>query len=96
MTVFETSRSEDGRLLFRGRLDASQAEKARAVLSAIEETCVIDMSGLEYISSAGLGVLLEAQKRLMGSGKSLRLVSLPKRIEDLFKVAGFDAVFEIG
>jgi len=94
--MFEADTTGDGRLLFRGRLDASQAERARAVLAAVSETCVVDMSGLEYISSAGLGVLLEAQKRLAGLGHGLRLVSLPKRIEDLFKVAGFDAIFEIG
>ena len=44
----------------------------------------------------GLSVLLEAQKRLSETGHGLRLVRLNKRIEDLFHVAGFDTIFEIG
>ena len=36
----------------------------------------LDLSGLDYISSAGLGVLLKTQKRLMGTGGKLRLAGL--------------------
>jgi len=93
--MFETRRSDEGTIEFIGRLDASQAEKARGVLAAVLETCTIDMGGLEYISSMGLSVLLETQKRLSEGGHGLRLVRLNKRIEDLFRVAGFDTIFEI-
>lgn len=78
-----------------GRLDASQAERARAVLRTIDETCVIDFADLEYISSLGLGVLLEAQKRLMGAGAGLRLRNLNEHLREIFHLAGFDTVFDI-
>lgn len=93
--MFEISNLEDGRILLSGRLDASQVEKARAFLSAVTESCTLDFSELEYISSLGLGVLLEAQKRLTESGHGLVVTNLSKHISDLFKLAGFDLVFQI-
>ena len=53
------------------------------------------LRGLEYISSAGLGVLLKTQKRVMAGGQGLRLVNANKHIRDIFKYAGFDRIFEI-
>ena len=94
--MFEAHRRDPGTIEFVGRLDASQAGRAREILAGVLETCTIDMSRLEYISSMGLGVLLEAQKRLSAAGHGLRLVRLNRRIEDLFHVAGFDTIFEIG
>ena len=93
--MFEIRRNEHGQMLFCGRLDASQAEKARAALADITGSATLDLGGLEYISSAGLGVLLEAQKRLSESGQGLTLTGLSKHIEDLFRVAGFDSIFDI-
>lgn len=78
-----------------GRLDASQAEKARAVLRTIEKSCVIDFTQLEYISSLGLGVLLEAQKRLKDAGFGLTLTNLSEHLREVFHLAGFETVFDI-
>jgi anti-anti-sigma factor len=56
---------------------------------------VVDLAGLDYVSSAGLGVLLKTQKRVMAGGQGLKLVSVNKHIRDIFKYAGFDKIFEI-
>ena len=56
--MFDVTRTEAGRIVFQGRLDASQADRARKALDAVVESCIIDFSGLNYISSAGLGILL--------------------------------------
>ena len=93
--MFEIERDEQGRVLLSGRLDASQVDKARSVMSTIEETCTVDFSGLEYISSAGLGILLETQKRLMDLGHGLTLTGLSRHISDLFHIAGFDSLFDV-
>jgi anti-anti-sigma factor len=93
--MFDIRRTESGVVLLSGRLDASQAEKARAVLRTITESCVIDFSGLEYISSLGLGVLLEAQKRLRDVGEGLKLRNLNEHLWEVFHLAGFDSVFDI-
>ncbi|HEY6192428.1 MAG TPA: STAS domain-containing protein [Bacteroidota bacterium] len=78
-----------------GRFDASQVAAAKEVLDKISTSSVIDFRELEYISSAGMGVLLATQKRLSESGHKLALVNLNKHIKDIFGYAGFDRVFEI-
>ena len=55
----------------------------------------LDCSELEYISSAGLGVLLKTQKRLLATGGKLRLVGLKPHLRDIFTYSGFDQLFEI-
>jgi anti-sigma B factor antagonist len=93
--MFDINRGEDGNISLSGRLDASQADKMRNVLDTVTESCILDFRDLDYISSAGLGALLGTQKRLSDSGQSLKLVNLNKHITDIFRVAGFDLVFDI-
>jgi anti-sigma B factor antagonist len=93
--MFDIRSTESGVVMMSGRLDASQAERARAVLRTITESCVIDLSNLEYISSLGLGVLLEAQKRLGDAGQGLTLRNLNEHLREVFHLAGFDSVFKI-
>jgi anti-anti-sigma factor len=80
---------------FKGRLDAAQSPKAQAFLDALADPGPIDMSGLEYISSAGLGVLLRTHKRLMATGGKLQLVNVGHHINDIFKYSGFDKLFDV-
>jgi anti-anti-sigma factor len=56
---------------------------------------VLDFAQLEYISSAGLGVLLIAQKRAMKEGGSLTIVNVNNHIFDIFRFSGFDKIFKI-
>ena len=51
--------------------------------------------GLEYISSAGLGVLLKTHKRLLASSGKLRLTGVGPHLKDIFTYSGFDQLFEI-
>ena len=55
----------------------------------------LDCRGLEYISSAGLGVLLKTQKRLTASAGKLRLTGVSRHLLDIFRYSGFDQIFEI-
>jgi len=87
--------AEGGAVRVSGRLDAAQAPGAQAFLDGLQGECVIDMGSLEYISSAGLGVLLKTHKRLMGSGSGLRLVNVSHHIRDIFRYSGFDKLFRI-
>ena len=84
-----------GAVLMEGRLDAAQAPRAQEFLDQLTGRCIIDMSQLEYISSAGLGVLLRTHKRLMGPGGGLKLVNVNRHINDIFTYSGFDRLFEI-
>ena len=93
--MFDISKTEDGKISIRGRLDAAQVERAREVFDLIETSCDVDFEELAYISSAGLGLLFATQKRLVDEGKGLRLLNLNPHIREVFQIAGFDNVFEI-
>lgn len=93
--MFDSRVRENGDIEFSGRLDASQVEKANGVLRELTGSQTIDFGGLEYISSAGLGILLSNQKRLNSQGFALKLVNLNKHIRDVFLLTGFDKIFKI-
>lgn len=86
---------DDRTIVLEGRLDAAQAPRAQEFLDQVTEKCVLDLAGLEYISSAGLGTLLRTHKRLMGSGRRLELINVNHHINDIFVYSGFDRLFEI-
>jgi anti-anti-sigma factor len=84
-----------GEVCVAGRLDAVEAPKAQAFLDKVQGLVTIDCSGLEYISSAGLGVLLKTHKRLLASSGRLRLAGVRNHIRDIFRYSGFDQILEI-
>jgi anti-anti-sigma factor len=94
-TMFEISHGAGGQIVLRGRLDASQCEAAQTFLDAVAAPAVLDLGGLEYISSAGLGVLLKTQKRAVAGGGGLRLTNVNPHIHDIFRFSGFDQIFQI-
>ena len=85
----------EGRVALAGRLDTVQAPQAQAALDRLSGRVVVDCQALDYISSAGLGVLLKTQKRLLGAGGGLRLVGVSRHIRDIFVYSGFDQILEI-
>lgn len=93
--MFEIARSGEGLVRIAGRLDAAKAPRAQEFLDEVVGQCVIDLGELEYISSAGLGVLLRTHKRLMSGGDGLRLVNVNSHINDIFTYSGFDRLFDI-
>jgi anti-sigma B factor antagonist len=93
--MFEIRLGQQGEVICEGRLDASQSAKAQTFLDALSAPHVLDLSGLEYISSAGLGVLLRTQKRVLQTGGGLRLINVNRHIRDIFRYSGFDRIFEI-
>jgi anti-sigma B factor antagonist len=93
--MFEIEYGANGEVLCTGRLDAAQCEKAQAFMDSISGAGVLDFSNLDYISSAGLGILLKTQKRLSESGDALKIINVNKHIHDVFHYSGFHTIFEI-
>jgi len=93
--MFEIGYGEGGTIAFTGRLDAAQCDKAQQFLDAAGTPKTFDFRALEYISSAGLGVLLKLHKRLLASGGRLRLINVSNHIYDVFRFSGFDQVFDV-
>lgn len=81
-----------------GRLDTTTApELEAAVDSALADVqeLILDMECLEYISSAGLRVLLKAQKTLAAKG-SMKLIHVNDDIMEVFDITGFVDILTIG
>ena len=93
--MLEIEQRADGSLVLAGRLDAAQAPKMQAALDALSAATRLDCARLEYVSSAGLGVLLKTQKRLLATAGKLRLAGLKPHLRDIFTYSGFDQLFEI-
>ena len=85
----------EGVVVITGRLDAAQCPAAQSFLDKVQGTVTMDCSRLEYISSAGLGVLLKTQKRLLAGSGRLRLSGINRHLQDIFQYSGFDQIFEI-
>lgn len=84
---------EDGKVVLAigGRLDTTTApelEKEMGNLLVDAKELVFDMSELEYISSAGLRVLLKAQKMMNAQG-SMKVTNVNESIMEVFEITGF-------
>ena len=93
--MFNIEFGEKGEILCSGRLDAAQTAKAEQFLEAVDGPGTLDFARLEYISSAGLGILLKTQKRLAGSSAGLKIINVNNHIFDVFRYSGFNAIFDI-
>ena len=82
-----------------GRLDSSTAQPAEEsfarVLGNGAPHLAIDMSKLDYISSAGLRVLLVVAKKTQQAKGKVVLFGLVPNVRDVFSISGFDKIFAI-
>ena len=98
--MLNIEKKQDGKNLtvaLSGRLDTVTAPELESELaSALEdvENLVIDMKDLEYISSAGLRVLLTAQKTMNQKG-SMKLINVNETVMEIFDVTGFVDILTI-
>ena len=97
MTIEMKKEKKSLTLKIAGRLDTMSApEMEKAVkenIGSVEEL-VIDMENLEYISSAGLRVLLSAQKTMNGQG-SMKVINVSDTIMEIFEITGFNEIMTI-
>ncbi len=82
-----------------GRMDAVTAPEfdtqCQTWMENNETRIVVDLSGLEYISSAGLRSILAAAKQIKRTGGELIFTGLSGMVEEVFTVSGFSAMFKI-
>jgi anti-sigma B factor antagonist len=92
--MFDITRGEDGSIQLSGRLDAASAPVARDFLLNVESSSRLDFSDLVYIASAGLGILVAVQRRLMARGEGLSLSGLSPHLKEVLVLAGFEGIFK--
>jgi anti-sigma B factor antagonist len=93
--MFEIRFAGEDTIQLIGRFDGSQATSAEEFLDRVASSATVDFEQLDYISSAGLGILFATQKRLKESGEALTLKNLNPHIREVFALGGFDTIFEI-
>ena len=80
-----------------GRLDTTTAPQLEEVVKGElggKESLVFDLADLEYISSAGLRVLLSAQK-IMNNQGSMVVKNVSEEVNEIFEVTGFSDILTI-
>ena len=82
-----------------GRIDTlASTELDQALQSAVSagnHNMVVDMSGVDYIGSAGLRALAAVQVRSKAEGGDMKLAGLNKRVTRVFNIIGFDLLMSI-
>ena len=97
MEITKSIQDQSATLGLVGRLDTITAprleEELKEILSNVTEL-VLDFEKLEYISSAGLRVLLSAQKVMSRQG-SMKLIHVNEAVMEIFEVTGFSDILTI-
>ena len=91
-------KKEDKKLTIKlgGKLDTNTSPELDSKMNELEgmEEVIIDMKELDYISSAGLRVLLSMQKVMNKQGK-MTITNVCENVMDIFEVTGFSDILDI-
>ena len=95
MDIVKNANGEALEVVLKGRLDTTTAPELEAALELDGITdLVLDFEGLEYISSAGLPVILAAQKKMSAQGKMV-IKNVNDTIKEVFEITGFIDILTI-
>jgi anti-anti-sigma factor len=83
--------------VIKGRLDVNGApefeSRCQPLLDGEHKMLVVDMSGLEFVSSAGLRAIISMGKRAKAKGVSLGFCGMSEMVRDVFEIAGMLGLF---
>lgn len=96
MTISKNAEASKLTLVIEGRIDTTTAPELEKEIDAIADVTelVLDFAGVEYISSAGLRVVLKAQKMMNQAGK-MKLINVNDDVMDVFDITGFIDILTI-
>ena len=80
-----------------GRLDTTTAPNLESVVNELSEDTkelVFDMSAVEYISSAGIRVMLKAYKKMSATDGVMRIIKANESVRDVFEITGLLEMLE--
>ncbi|MBR1482509.1 MAG: STAS domain-containing protein [Ruminococcus sp.] len=83
-------------VMINGRIDTATAPEADAYINQSldgVEKLILDFGNVNYVSSAGLRVLLSLHKKMMGKG-GMKLIHVCEAVSDVFEVTGFDEILD--
>ena len=97
MKIIKTQNADSLNIALVGRLDTSTAPELEAELKSSLDgitQLVFDMEKLDYVSSAGLRVLLSAQKAMAKQGE-MKVIHVNETVMEIFEVTGFSEILTI-
>ena len=94
MTIEQINQDAVRTLKLNGRLDTLTAPQLDAEVGKLDGVTelVLDFAGVEYISSAGLRVLLKAQKCMNAAHGAMKLIHVCPEVCEVFEITGFDSI----
>ena len=99
MTIEKKENGSEITLLPAGRLDTTTAPQLEEQINAVSEGAerlILDFQDLDYLSSAGLRVLLSAHKAFMKRGNGEMIIRhVNETIQEVFEVTGFMDIFNV-
>ena len=99
MEIIIKSEQDNITALFSGRLDTpaslQAAKDIQPLLDQADKTIILDFSGVEYISSSGLRVLLTLRKEAARKGGKVIIRAIREEIRQVFLMTGFYNLFDI-
>ena len=98
MTITENKSSDTTELIVSGRLDTTTAPQLESKLKDVTKSCrtlVLNLAAVEYISSAGLRVVLLAHKLMQGISGKMVIKSPSDFCRQVFEATGMDGVLSI-
>ena len=97
MNIEKICMDKESILKVSGRLDTTTAPALETVVAETAAACenlILDFDGLNYISSAGLRVILKAQKSMAAKG-GMKLLHVNETIMEIFEITGFSDILTI-
>ena len=99
MEIIEEEKNSINIFKLNGRLDSNTSQgfetKVFDAISSGSKNMVIDFKDIDYISSAGLRVILKATKALKREEGKIMLCSMQDYVKEVFEIAGFDTFLPI-
>ena len=93
MTINKNLNDTQLTIALEGRLDTTTAPELKASVDSAD-SLIFDLDKLEYISSAGLRVLLSAQK-IMNKKRGMKVTRVNEIVQEVFEVTGFADILDI-
>jgi anti-anti-sigma factor len=98
MQIFTRTSNDIHIVAIAGSLDSTTSPEAQKSLEGVlasAKKLVLDFSELDYISSAGLRVLLGVAKQLRASGGKLGMFGLNQSVREVFEISGFSSILPV-
>lgn len=93
-------RNEQGTTLrLRGDVDVATVDQARSAFDESARTAVgdviVDLGGVSFVDSTGLGMLIGWHKAVLAGGRHLRLDCVPPRVSRMLRLTGLDRILDV-